>query len=376
MATQSLAPDTLLVQTNLTGSLAAIQDDPDLALGTDLTWLEATSDSSNVDLRVGFPTPAGNLTAGATQTLKTKVRKSAALGTAGTTNLELWEAGTSKVVGPGVAVTDETGVVLTLTFTDVDLVDKTGVDAELRVVCIAPGGSPSNRRVIDVGAAEWDVVYDEAVAPAVSGTAVVAGGGAAAPAARRTASAAGVVAGGGGVSAAAVKAASSASQVAGGGHAVPTGTAGVTAPALSGAATVAGGGKPAPMAVKAASATGRTAGGGTPTAEALTGRLSAVHTAGGGTPVSDASKSAAATAAATGGGTAVPVLSKAATAAAAVAGGGSPTPTGTSGVVAPAVSEVAVVAGGGDLSTHGGLLAFAVSFKQASARTRPHVPVG
>ncbi|MDP8929916.1 MAG: hypothetical protein M3O70_15450 [Actinomycetota bacterium] len=246
MATQSLAPDTLLVQTNLTGALSTIQDDPDLALGTDTSWMEATSDSTAVDLRVGFPTPSGSVTAGATQTLKAKVRKSAALGNAGSAALELWEAGASKVVGAAVTVSDEIGVVLTLTFTDASLADKSGAGVELRVVGTQSGGKTTDRRVIDVAAAEWDVVYDVAVAPAVSGTAVVVGGGSPAPAVGRTASAAGVVAGGGDVSAVAVKAASSASQVAGGGAAAPTGTAGVTAPALSGAAVVAGGGTPVP----------------------------------------------------------------------------------------------------------------------------------
>ena len=63
-----LAPDAILTQTNLTGSISTVQDDPDSADGT---WMTG---GGAVVLRVSFPTPYSNLLPGYTQTFKIRAR--------------------------------------------------------------------------------------------------------------------------------------------------------------------------------------------------------------------------------------------------------------------------------------------------------------
>lgn len=70
--TDTLAPDSIAVQTNLTGSVTDIDDDPD---NPDANWLDATGSST---LRVTFPTPSGNPKTGAgLQEFRVLMRKSA-----------------------------------------------------------------------------------------------------------------------------------------------------------------------------------------------------------------------------------------------------------------------------------------------------------
>lgn len=65
---QRLAPDAILTQTNLTGAVADIDEDPD---SPDASWLTG---GGAVVLRVSFPSPAADLVAGATQEFRVRVR--------------------------------------------------------------------------------------------------------------------------------------------------------------------------------------------------------------------------------------------------------------------------------------------------------------
>lgn len=69
VAPERLAPDAVLLQTNLTGTLSQIQDDPD---SPDANWMTGGA-GVNV-LRVSFPTPANSLVAGFTQEFRVRVR--------------------------------------------------------------------------------------------------------------------------------------------------------------------------------------------------------------------------------------------------------------------------------------------------------------
>lgn len=70
--TERAAPDTIAVQTNLTGSVTDIDDDPDTPDGN---WLTASGSST---LRVTFPTPTGDPTTGAgVQNFRVLLRKNA-----------------------------------------------------------------------------------------------------------------------------------------------------------------------------------------------------------------------------------------------------------------------------------------------------------
>ena len=62
MATERKAPDVLLIQTNLSGAVTDIDEDPD-SPGSD--WLTYVSNNANTVCRVSFPTPTGNPNEGA-----------------------------------------------------------------------------------------------------------------------------------------------------------------------------------------------------------------------------------------------------------------------------------------------------------------------
>jgi hypothetical protein len=68
--TARLAPDGILTQTNLTGALTDIQDDPD---SPDANYMNGVSGTSST-LRVSFPTPTQSLVAGFTQEFRVRIR--------------------------------------------------------------------------------------------------------------------------------------------------------------------------------------------------------------------------------------------------------------------------------------------------------------
>lgn len=64
----ALYPDSIATQTNIGGTVADIDEDPD---SPDANWMNGTG---AVVLRVTFPTPAANLLAGFTQEFRVRVR--------------------------------------------------------------------------------------------------------------------------------------------------------------------------------------------------------------------------------------------------------------------------------------------------------------
>lgn len=146
-----LAPDAILASSNLgaSPSLAAIQDDPD---SPDGSWLEAVADDTATDLRVSFPSPAGNLVAGAgLQEFRALLRKSAASAGTPTVDVQLYEGGTLKsTLLSGAAIASDTGQVVSATWNASSLADASGAGVECRIVATpATGGStmPSIRSV-------------------------------------------------------------------------------------------------------------------------------------------------------------------------------------------------------------------------------------
>lgn len=160
MTAQRLAPDALLVQTNLTGSVGDVQDDPD---SPDAAWLTAAS-VADVEARVSFPVPTSDLTTGAgVQEFRVLVRKTASGGTNPSCTFELYENGAllTTLVG-GQAISSTAGTVLSGTWDATSLAAISGADVECRVFGKRSGGSPANRRVLDIGAIEWNADYSEA----------------------------------------------------------------------------------------------------------------------------------------------------------------------------------------------------------------------
>jgi len=157
--TERQSPDTLKTQTNLEGTITAIQDDPD---SPDGNWLVNIIIDENTICRVSFPTPTGNPTVGADlQQFQIWVRRASAGGSppTPTVRIELYENGVSKaIVLANTGVTNETGVLHSGTW-NANLLGT--ADGSL-VECYIFGDAAStgqNDATIEVGAVEWNVDY-------------------------------------------------------------------------------------------------------------------------------------------------------------------------------------------------------------------------
>jgi hypothetical protein len=160
-----LAPDAILTQTNLTGVLADITDDPDSADGN---WLTADSNNADSDLAVSFPTPAGNPTTGAgLQEFRVQYRVTANA-TSTTFNAYLRENGTRINGGTAIdtwASTSTTGEVRGITWDASLLGTADGSLVEIEIVATKTGGSPGNRTTGEFGAVEWNANEDASTTP-------------------------------------------------------------------------------------------------------------------------------------------------------------------------------------------------------------------
>lgn len=177
MATERLAPDALLTQTGLTGSLADIDEDPDTP---DASWLTTGSNTDTV-CRVSFPTPTGPPTAGVDgQEFRVLLRKTNH-STNPTYTVDLYENGslvTNLVASTTLSST--AGVVVSAPWNATSLGTADGSLVEVQVTGTVGGGSPGNRAGVEVGAVEWNVTYtatsykDAAVAFTGSGSGTAA----------------------------------------------------------------------------------------------------------------------------------------------------------------------------------------------------------
>jgi GH25 family lysozyme M1 (1,4-beta-N-acetylmuramidase) len=150
-STGRLAPTSILEQTNLSGSVTAIDEDPDSA---DTSWLTSSSDADTI-VRVGFPTPILNLETGnGLQNFRVRVKASNGSGT-GTVIVSIYENGierASQSFSAGGA-----GQNVQLSWNANLLSNPSGADVECRVVGQGVyGGNPSSRFRIDIGAIEWN----------------------------------------------------------------------------------------------------------------------------------------------------------------------------------------------------------------------------
>lgn len=168
MAIARFAPDALTTQTNLTGSLANIQDDPDAPDGN---WLVATSNNVTVTAHVTFPNPPGALTPGAgLQEFRALVRKTGTSGTGTpTAQIHLYENGALISSGTNTNVTSTVGQVLSYTW---DGTGRNPANIECRVVGTLSGGGVTVRAAVDIGAVEWNVDHSVMVTGIASQEAV------------------------------------------------------------------------------------------------------------------------------------------------------------------------------------------------------------
>ena len=163
METERQSPDTIAAQTNLSGVVGDIQDDPD---SPDANWMVASGNSVNTDVRVTLPTPTGNPTVGADlQEFKTWVRQFDTGQTGDpTARIELWENGSLIRAGSDVAITGS-GQMVVFPWNANELVTSDGSLVECKVVGVKSGGGPSKRNTIDIGAIEWNVEYSAGSTP-------------------------------------------------------------------------------------------------------------------------------------------------------------------------------------------------------------------
>jgi hypothetical protein len=154
---ERLAPGALLEQTNLSGSVTDIDDDPD---SPDGSWLTASDNNTDSVARVSLPSPTGDPTVGADlQEFRAQVRKVGGTGTP-QARIELYENGSLVRAGTDGNVTGTT--VIAFTWNANELATADGSLVECRVYGTKSGGSPSARATVEVGAIEWNVEYSEA----------------------------------------------------------------------------------------------------------------------------------------------------------------------------------------------------------------------
>lgn len=170
MSSERKSPDALLVQTNLTGTLSRIQDDPD---APDANWL-TTTNNKNTTCHVSFGTPSGVklITGAGVQRFRCWLRK-----TNHTTNptavINLKENGTLlATLTASTTISSTTGQILQGAFDAALLSDITGAGVECEIVGSRGTGNPGNRASVEIGAVEWNLEYLDAI----SGTSATTNG--------------------------------------------------------------------------------------------------------------------------------------------------------------------------------------------------------
>jgi len=155
MSSETLVPDGLLVQTNLTGALSAINVD-------DSTWLTATVNNAASIVRVSFPTPAKNPKSGAglqNFTVKYRVTPNAGLITF---TAYLYENGAIRNSGASIdawASSSAAGATRDIAWDASLLSTADGSQVELHVVTTFVGGGPGSRTTGEFQFIDWDVQH-------------------------------------------------------------------------------------------------------------------------------------------------------------------------------------------------------------------------
>jgi len=157
VATESLAPDAIILQTNLSGAIGLIQDDPD---SPDANWWTAAVNNVDTVAHVSFPTPTGSPTTGAgLQEFKIWVKKWDGTGTP-TVRIDLYENGSlvSEIMAAS-SVTNTSGELFSATWNANLLGTADGSLVECYIYGAAAGGKATARATVLVGAVEWNVDY-------------------------------------------------------------------------------------------------------------------------------------------------------------------------------------------------------------------------
>lgn len=151
-------PDAIAASSNLTGAVAAVQDDP---YNPDSSWLTATTPGTATNARFTFPALGGlNLTAGASlQAFLLRVRKTAAGSGNPVLTVELYEGGSLKATLSPSKTTGFTSVAVgepvTVFYNASSLSDATGASLEVRL-----SGTGTSGTSLEFGAVEAVNAFD------------------------------------------------------------------------------------------------------------------------------------------------------------------------------------------------------------------------
>jgi hypothetical protein len=148
--------------TNLTGSVSDIQDDPD---SPDSNYL-LTNSSGAATCIADFPAPPFRMAAGATQEIRSLVRKNNSGGNSVGYTVELRQGGTV-VASANFTAGAATVVSVTANTSAFSQIQGTSVDVRI-VQTSGATGATNNRRYIEVGAIEWNAVHDASVTSRVT----------------------------------------------------------------------------------------------------------------------------------------------------------------------------------------------------------------
>lgn len=148
----------------------ALADVAEDATTPDARWATASSNDVDTVVRVGFPTPSGNVVG--EQWFSAAVRKNAASGAdTPTARIDLFENGSLKASGVEYHLTSAAGQTIYGRF-DLEalaLTDPTGAGIEARVVGTRSGGTAAAARAsVDIGAVSWHQATYQATAAARS----------------------------------------------------------------------------------------------------------------------------------------------------------------------------------------------------------------
>lgn len=162
---ETQVPTGQVTWTNLDGSYADVDDDPD---SPDENWGDVSANNVDTVAHVSFPTPSGNLTQGANlQEFKVWIKKWNGTGTP-QCRIDLYEGGALVTSGVLTNVTSTTGELKSFTWDASALTNADGSGVEAYVFGDAVGGAPAARVSVSVGAVEWNVDYSTNATPEIT----------------------------------------------------------------------------------------------------------------------------------------------------------------------------------------------------------------
>lgn len=150
---ETLSPTAIETQTNLTGAVTTVDEDPDSPGGD---WMTATDGSSSTLLRVSFDTPADAPTTGAgLQEFKAWVRETGNGSGTPTLTVAVRETGGGTNLASTTCLIDTAGELCSLTWDASILGTSDGSAVEAYLDCPDNGGGP-NQDSCEIDAIEWN----------------------------------------------------------------------------------------------------------------------------------------------------------------------------------------------------------------------------